>query len=421
MSHELRLSLSGPHSRRQFVATSLAGLGAMSVARPLCAKESQTLARPKKKLIGWGSDVAYPGKVQNNIRTIEELPLDGIVLSNFSGRRDGKDFTFDWECFGQQKFDRNQLTDTIQILKHTRFERFTDNFLRFNLQPADVDWFDDFSAPLHNARMWSEVTQETGVKGWKFDVEDYKDKTFVYNKQKYADTKTFDEYAAQVRLRGQQMMEAIQSGFPNIVLLLSLAHSYVNRTPHANRKLAELSSYGLLPAFVNGLIEAAGPQVRLVDGQEQAYGYLTTEDYYRGYHDIKQRAIELVPRELWKKYRDKMEAGVAIFANFQLAVPRSEAQGKHWAATYMKPEQRLRLFEQNVYNALKTTDEYVWLYSELMGWWESGHQLPTPDGAVDALRGARDKHTVGEPQGFDLRAVVDEAQAKMKLATKGKG
>ncbi len=392
----------------------------MSVTRPLRAKEPETPSQPQKKLIGWGSDVAYPGKVQNNIRKIEELPLDGIVLSNFSGKKDGRDFTFDWECFGQKKFERKQLTDTIQILKHIRFERFTDNFLRFNLQPGDVDWFDDFSAPLHNARMWSEVAQEAGVKGWKFDLEDYKEKTFVYRKQKYADRKSFDEYAAQIRLRGRQMMEAIQSGFPNIVLLLSLAHSYVNRTPHANRKLAELSSYGLLPAFVNGLIEAAGPQVRLIDGQEQAYGYLTTEDYFRGYHDIRQRAIELVPPDLWRKYRDKIEAGVAIFANFQLAVPRSTAQGKHWAPTYMNPEQRLRLFEQNVYHALKTTDEYAWLYSEHMGWWESGHQLPTPDGAIDAIRRARDKIAAGEPLGFDLRDVVDQARTKMKLATAGK-
>ena len=303
----------------------------------------------------------------------------------------------------------------IQILKNIKFERFTDNFLRFNLQPGDFDWFDDFSAPLHNARMWSEVAQEVGVKGLKFDVEDYKDKLFVYRKQKHADTKSFDEYAAQIRRRGRQMMESIQAGFPNIVLLLSLAHSYVNRTPHANRKLAELSSYGLLPAFVNGLIEAAAPQVRLIDGQEQAYGYLTTEEYFRGYHDIRQRALDLVPPDLWKKYRHKMEAGVAIFANFQLAVPRSAAQGKHWAATYMKPEERLRLFEQSVYSALKTTDEYAWLYSEHMGWWESGYQLPTPKGALDAIRTARGKIAADEPLGFDLRVVVDQARSKMKL------
>ena len=375
-------------------------------------------ARPAKKLIGWGSDVAYPAKVQNNIRKIEELPLDGIVLSNFSGNKAGKDFTFDWECFGQQKFDRDHLAPMIQILANTRFERFTDNFLRFTVQPGNFDWFDDFDAPLHNARLWAEVAREVGAKGWKFDVEDYKERLFIYAQQKHSDTKSFDEYATQIRRRGRQMVEAIQSRYPDIVLLLSLAHSYVNRTPGANRKLAELSSYGLLPAFIDGLIEGAGPQVRIIDGQEQAYGYLTTEDYFRGYHDIKQRALELVPSDLREKYQNKMEVGVAIFANYQLAVSRTTT--KYWPPHYMTPDTRLRLFEQSIYHALKTTDEYAWLYSEHMGWWESGHQVTTPDGALQAIRVAREKFAADTPLGFDLGNAITHARMKMTEATRSR-
>ena len=107
MSHE-----PVPHSRRQFLGASLAGLGVMSATRLSHGKSPETHSRPRKKLIGWGSDIAYPGKVQNNIRKIEELPLDGIVLSNFSGTQGGKEFTFDWECFGKQKYERKQLADT---------------------------------------------------------------------------------------------------------------------------------------------------------------------------------------------------------------------------------------------------------------------------------------------------------------------
>ena len=305
-------SLIRPISRRSFVAASLAGLGTVAPPCPLNAEDDQPPAAPTRKLIGWGSDVAYPAKVQSTIRQVEELPLNGIVLSNFNGKKAGKDFTFDWECFGRQKFDRDDLASMIRILSNIRFKRFTDNFLRFTVQPGNFDWFDDFSAPLHNARMWAAVAREVGARGWKFDVEDYKERLFIYKKQKHAETKSFDEYAAQIRRRGRQMMEAIQSANPEIVLLLSLAHSYVNRTPNASRKLAELSSYGLLPAFIDGLIEAAGPKVRIIDGQEQAYGYLTTEEYFRGYHDIKQRALELVPHDLHDKYRNKMEVGVAI-------------------------------------------------------------------------------------------------------------
>ena len=213
-------------------------------------------------------------------------------------------------------------------------------------------------------------------------------------------------------------MEAIQSANPEIVLLLSLAHSYVNRTPNASRQLAELSSYGLLPAFIDGLVEAAGPRVRIIDGQEQAYGYLEAEEYFRGYHDIKQRALELVPGDLHEKYRNKMQVGVAIFANYQLAAYRTTP--RYWPAHYMTPATRLRLFEQNIYHALKTTDEYVWLYSEHMGWWESGYQVTTPDGALEAIRTARKKFTANKPLGFDLGDEIADARAKMKAATRSK-
>ena len=418
MSIDQFQSLARPISRRSFVAGSLAGLAAPSTARRVNAQDVPSQAKPTKKLIGWGTDVAYPAKVQNTIRQVEELPLEGIVLSNFSGKKAGKDFTFDWECFGQQKFDRDDLAPMIEILSTIRFKRFTDNFLRFTVQPGNFDWFDDFSAPLHNARLWAAVARDVGAKGWKFDVEDYKERLFVYKKQKHVETKSFAVYATQVRQRGRQMMEAIQSVNPEIVLLLSLAHSYVNRTPNARRKLAELSSYGLLPSFIDGLVEAAGPRVRIIDGQEQAYGYMTTEDYFRGYHDIKQRALELVPRDLHKKYQNKMEVGVAIFANYQLAAYRTTPT--YWPSHYMSPETRLRLFEQNIYHALKTTDEYAWLYSEHMGWWESGYQVPTPDGALQAIHRAREKFAANKPLGFDLGHAIAEARSRMKQATRRK-
>ena len=69
-----------PISRRAFVTGSLVGLGAVPLGRPLHAAEERPANRPTKKLIGWGTDVAYPAKVQNTIRQVEELPLDGIVL-----------------------------------------------------------------------------------------------------------------------------------------------------------------------------------------------------------------------------------------------------------------------------------------------------------------------------------------------------
>jgi hypothetical protein len=267
----------------------------------------------RKKLIAWGGiDWYSPETVQNNIETIEQLPFDGTVLSGFKMKHDGKDAFFDWLCFGKERFERAQLADTIATLRNTKFRAFTDNFLRYNVTPGDVDWFEDSGAILHNARMWAGVTRGLGMKGWIFDVEDYKGTVFNYAKVKSSGQKSFEEYAAQARQRGRQFMDAVQEGYPGITLILALAHSYVlNGAPDAAKKLAELE-YGLLPAFINGLLEAAGPGVQLIDGSEQSYVYLTAEDFYRGYHASRQQALELVPPDLHVKYRQQMESGMAI-------------------------------------------------------------------------------------------------------------
>ena len=378
---------------------------------------AQTAPMPEKKLIVWGGiDWYSPEKVQMNIRKIEELPFDGMVLQGFKTTRekDGKPIYFDWECFGQEQWERDELTPAINVLKNIDFQRFTDNFLRFNVTPGNVDWFDDFSAILHNARLWAAVAQETGMKGWAFDVEDYKGTVFSYKKMKYAKEKSFDEYAQQARRRGREFMEAVEQGNPEIVLLLMLAHSYVYRDIQAGRPLTEIQ-YGLLPAFLNGLIEAAGPDVKIIDGQEQGYGYLTSEDYYRGYHVTWQDALVLVPPELRAKYRAKMEVGIAMFVNYVFGI--SDWPG-HYPTHYLTPEERMRIFEQNVYYALTVTNEYVWLYSEHIGWWEKeGYNYPTPDGTLDAVRSARQKIRQGEPLGFDVSPQrIAAAKATLKLA-----
>lgn len=400
-----------PHcsiSRREFLV-----MAALASALPNSLAASKQ--RTHKKLIAWGWDTAYPSKIQMNIRTIEALPFDGIVLTHFKARDGREEVMFEWRGFGSERFEEHQLAGTIDTLRSIRFRRFTDNFLRFNTQPGGVDWFDDFSSIVQNCALWAKVARDAGMKGWLFDLEDYNERVFTFGKQKYATRRSFDEYAHQVHLRGTQVMHEVQAIYPNITLILSVAHSYVNRSPDAARRLQTLES-GLLPAFVNGLIEASGPRVRLIDGQEQAYGHLTAREFAAGYRAIREDALELVPAELREKYRGTMEAGVGMWANYQLAVPVTTS--RYWPPHYMTPQQRLRLFEQNVYHALATTDEYAWLYSEQMGWWEHGYPSPTPVGAIAAIRAARAKIENNLPVGLDLDTVVANARSKMAAAVR---
>lgn len=380
----------------------------------LGAAWGQDASEPRKKVIAWGGiDWYSPEKVQINIREIEKLPFDGTVLQGFKANKNGTEVQFDSECFGKERFEREHLAETIATLKNIDFRRFTDNFLRYNVTPGNVDWFDDFGPILHNAGMWASVTKEVHMKGWMFDIEDYKGTVFNYQKMKYREEKGFEDYARQVRFRGRQFMEAVQAANPDIVILLCLAHSYVNRMPQAHKQLAAIE-YGLAPAFINGMIEAAGPRVRIIDGHEQGYGYLTSEAFFRGYHATRQRALTLVPPELRDEYRAKMEVGMAVFANYSLGV--TDYPG-HWPPHYLTPAQRLNVFEQNVYSGLRVVDEYLWLYSEHIGWWEKGWNYPTPDGAIDAIRSARDKVRAGKPLGFRVSAdAIATAEATLKIA-----
>lgn len=388
-------------TRRSFLKTAGASLLAGLPASKSRGSEDSPNEDPqpgRKKLIAWGGiDWYSPEKVQNNIRAIEELPFDGTVLQGFSLNRDNQNAKkpvemFDWFCFGKRRFDRKQLSSTISVLKDIRFERFTDNLLRFNVTPGDVDWFDDFGSILHNARMWAEVTRETGMKGWLFDIEDYKGTVFNYAKMKHRKKHSFEDYARQARQRGQEFMGAVQDSFPEITLLLVLAHSYVNRTPNAATKLPQLD-YGLVPAFLNGMLEKAGPRVRIIDGQEQSYGYLTSEDYFRGYHSARKQALDLVPTDLHNTYRARMDIGTAVYVNYALQL-KGAAVGPH---RFLTQEDLLQQFEHNIYYALKTADEYVWCYGERIGWWEKGYPVALPDGALAAIRSARAKYEQNRP------------------------
>lgn len=396
-------------SRRRFLELSALGLAGSALPRLRAA--DQESAMPRKKLIAWGGiDWYSPETVQMNIRKIEELPFDGTVLQGFKANQAGKQVMFDWLCFGKQTFERKELAQTVDILKNIKFQRFTDNLLRFNVTPGDVDWFEDFSPVLHNARLWAEVARETGMKGWMFDIEDYKGNVFNYAKVKFTGKKSFKDYAQQVRRRGGEFMKAVQDGFPRIVLLLALAHSYVNRAAQASERLPDLE-YGLVPAFLNGMIEAAGPEVRIIDGHEQAYGYLTAEDYFRGYHATRQQALALVPSDLHRPYRARMEAGMAVYVNYALALT-GVAKGP---PSYLSPRDRLQQFEHNVYYALATADEYAWCYGERIGWWDKSHPVPLPDGALEAIRSARAKVEKRQPLGFDMTERVAAARGKEKV------
>jgi len=169
--------------------------------------------------------------------------------------------------------------------------------------------------------------------------------------------------------------------------------------------------WAFLSAFWNGALEAAGPDVRIIDGHENAYYFTKREQFVRARDLIRRRSLSLVPPELHAKHAVTVQAGMALYMDQVLAL--REPREKH-LNYYLTPAERLQWFEHNVYYALSHSDEYVWCYSERMNWW----QAKVPNGAEDAIRSARDKSSRGQDLGFEIADFIAAGNRKMSEAAK---
>ena len=117
---------------------------------------------------------------------------------------------------------------------------------------------------------------------------------FTYAKQRDAKTKSWDEYAAQARRRGREVMEAFQEGFPDLTVFLTFGHSLPRTESGRGKKPLAGSSYGLLAPFLDGMVEAAKGRSRLVDGFELSYGYKEPAKFDEGYRLMKEGVLPIV-------------------------------------------------------------------------------------------------------------------------------
>src|SRR4030095_10037009 len=115
-------------------------------------------------------------------------PFDGCVFHANWNKPDGvRGGSFTWECWSRRAFTEAELAQGRADLKATNFTRMSHNFLRFNVTPGDVDWFDDaaFAAVVNNARLAAKLAHDGGgCDGVLFDIEQYDKRLFNYLSQK---------------------------------------------------------------------------------------------------------------------------------------------------------------------------------------------------------------------------------------------
>jgi hypothetical protein len=349
---------------------------------------AQPASRPAhaKKLIEFGWDEPDTAFMKAHVVEMEKTPFDGCVFHVRYAKPDGKRGDFLWECWGKRAFTETELGPAMEELKATTFQRFTENFLRFNTAPGDVDWFDDFGAIVNNARLSAKIAHDGRSRGVLFDIEQYNHPLFNYRKQRDAASKSWDDYAKQVRQRGREVMAAFQQGYPGgVTVFLTFGYSLpLAQCGGDKAKLADCD-YGLLAPLLDGMLDAAEEGSRIVDGHELSYGYKDVARFGPAYAKMKTGALKIMAADP-AKYAKHFSFGFGIWLDndwrklgWDVADP-----GKN----FYTPQ----AFERTVKTALETADDYVWIYTETPRWWtaEGGPQkLP---GAYDAaLRRAAGK------------------------------
>lgn len=386
---------------RRSVAAVLLAVLAVGVA---AAQPGRLPAR--KKLIEYGWDVPVPSFVAANIGEMEKRPFDGLIL-----RPEGKGHG---NVLSGGKWNPADYRADIEAMKAIKWGKFRHNFVMM-YSASTQDWFSDadWEAVLSNVTIMAQIAKAGGC-NLAFDAEPYGTNPWLYSQQKHAQQKSYAEYAAKAHQRGKQFIETIGAVLPRNVLLTFFSYSYFGTqmaidNPAKREQSLAGAGYGLYLPFLNGILEGMGPRMSITDGNEPSYYYDNSEKYFAVYHAMKQGALSLVPPDLVTKFQTQAQASQALYMDYVFA----RVNWKNIPALYLTPEQQAKWFEHNVYWALKTTDEYVWLYSEKMNWWTN---KDIPAGMEEAIVRARAAIAENRPLGFDMKTLMQDVQQKRNAA-----
>jgi hypothetical protein len=358
------------------------------------------------KVIEYGWDYPAADYIRQNIAEMTKRPFDGVIF-----RMNGGTTVLQPTAWTEANF-----AGDYENLAAIEWGSFTDNFVVMHAA-SDQDWFNDehWSAIEANVRLVARGGKVARCVGVCFDPEPYGTNPWCYRTTAHKAERSFAEYESVVRKRGAQYIRAVETEMPHPKVLsfylFALFAEFCKPMPSEERaqKLAE-HDYALYPAFLNGMLEAASEGTQMIDGNESAYYYESSAPYFESCRVMTKDARLLVDPALQGKFADVIRSGQALYVDQYFGLRTAPVTGH-----FMSPEDRPLWFEHNTYWALRTSDEYVWCYSERMNWWTNEG---VPAGAEDALRRARQKIGKGEPLGFDIAPLIAAAHERRKMSGK---
>ena len=330
---------------------------------------------PSKKLIefGWGEpDTRF---MREHIAQLQATPFDGCVFHASYRLPNGTERNFSWDLWGHSRITAAQLDSARADLVATRFGRFRENFLRVNVTPGDLDWFDDYSSVMSNLELAARLAKQGGCPGIMFDTEPYQRPLWDFHAQMKAHPGSSDSLYAQLRRRGGETMAALERGYPGLTVFLTMGFSEPMEESVGYRKPVIDTRYALLVPFLDGMFEAASDSAVIVDGHECSYSYRDPARFAAKVDSTRRGARRLVAQP--ESYARRLSIGFGIWLDFN-----ADHLGWHVAhpeSNYFSPS----AFAVSVQAAMDHADRYVWIYHQKPRWW-------TPEGGPKDLPAAYD-------------------------------
>ncbi len=358
--------------------------------------------------------------LHDNVAEMEKVHLDGWTTYAANPRLDmGRALygygtgDMSWEVFQKARATRAQIEPAIADLQSTKFTRFRSNYISIisflTGGVTSIDWFDDawWKTIDENARLQAALAKEGGCEGILFDPEMYGCAFWGWpelSKDPIYKDKTYKQVQAKVRQRGREFARALNSAYPGVRILSIHGYDTALRyeDPRPTRAQLDKGWYGLLPAFLDGILEGSDDKTTIIDGCEATYWSDSFPDFVERVQTFKTECIKL--SEVPALFKKKTRVGFAVYLD-------RDWRGNPWdsanpAKNYYTPER----FALVLGNALAAGDGFVWIYSETATWhlhsadqtiapyvkelgWHGTATKWVPDGYRDALDKARQRAT----------------------------
>ncbi len=310
-----------------------------------------------------------PDNVRANSAYIETLPFDGGIIVPINS----------WIIANGNPHPG--YTSLWNEIKDINLQVWNKNYLLLMIGNPP-DFFDDWTEVITYWKDYAKAAKAMGnFAGIVFDNEEYAGAVWSYPEAVSYTNKSLQEYRDQARLRGRQIMEALQTEFPDITVI----HYHGPYVSDPNTPLfvslyqTNPSTNNLMGSFFMGMMDVKSNAATIVDGGE-VYQYRTLPEFENSYQWRKYTMASdtnnspIIPSAARASYPDKVSISFGLY----------NINWTQWVDGIGHP-MNPSVMRNVVEYSLRTADDLVWLYTEDLDWAGGG----VSEAWINAIREGR--------------------------------